>query len=71
MNYPTRCCCGSESLSWVATSRIKNDVQQGRLRTSDVESLFALGCDDCSETLQVVSADTVADHLNGKGANHG
>ena len=52
--------CGSEDLSWHTHNRIRTDVQQGRLNTSDVTCVFVLGCNECSETLAVVSADAVA-----------
>lgn len=72
MRQITECSnCGSKSLSWGAFVRASSDIPQGRLRTSDVRGFFSLGCNDCSESLQVVSADEIADHLNGKGANHG
>lgn len=75
MKAPIRCkACGGLSLRWMADNRVKNDIQQGRLNSRDVEGIFALGCDDCSETVAVVSADRVADHLNEQrkeGAKHG
>jgi hypothetical protein len=56
--------CGSTSLNWFTTIEVINDVQQNRLNTRDVACRFVLGCDDCSETLVVTSADRVADWLN-------
>ncbi len=56
--------CGSDELSWCATSHNKSLVDEGRLRTHEVESLFVLGCDECSETVRIVSADDVAELLN-------
>ena len=56
--------CGSTELTWANSIVNRSDVQQGRLNTSDVECLFYLGCDTCSETLTVVEADKVADLLN-------
>ncbi|HEK0270605.1 hypothetical protein [Pseudomonas asiatica] len=58
--------CGSESLTWQTHSRIYRGcgAQQGRLNTSDVECLFVLGCDECSETLATLSADQVAKLMN-------
>lgn len=58
--------CGSKSLTWQTHNRIHLGcaVQQGRLKTNEVECLFVLGCDDCSETLVVRTADQVARMLN-------
>lgn len=56
--------CGSSKLSWFCKAHNKSDVQEGRLRTSDVGVLFVQGCDECSETLQVESGDKVAKRLN-------
>lgn len=55
--------CGGTSLTWFASTRIRNDVVQGRLRTNDTECVFVLGCDECSETLHVAKADTIAELL--------
>lgn len=52
--------CGSDNLSWHTANTIRSDVGQGQLNTNDVECLFFLGCNDCSETLRVMSADEVA-----------
>ena len=56
--------CGSEKLSWTPTMRPNSSVQDGRLRLHDVSCVFVLGCLFCSETLAVVPADAIADHLN-------
>ncbi|WP_181418832.1 hypothetical protein [Aquipseudomonas alcaligenes] len=58
--------CGSESLTWQTHYRthLGCAVQEGRLRTSEVECLFVLGCDECSETLRTISADKVAELMN-------
>ncbi|HGO9799695.1 TPA: hypothetical protein ACLEB8_004885 [Pseudomonas aeruginosa] len=61
----TKCkCCGSADLSWQTSNTVRNDIQQGRLNTNDVECVFTLGCNYCSETLAVVSADQVAALMN-------
>ena len=52
--------CGSTNLTWHTSNVIRSNVQQGRLNTNDVECLFYLGCDDCSETLMSLRADKVA-----------
>lgn len=57
----TRCkVCGSSDLAWQTSNVICTGVQQGRLNTGDVECLFVLGCNHCSETLATVRADKVA-----------
>lgn len=60
--------CGSTALTWANSIVNRSDVQQGRLNTADVECLFYLGCDTCSETLTVVSADRIADLVNARAA---
>lgn len=56
--------CGSKHLKWQTSNTNRSNVQQGLLNTSDVECLFFLGCDECSETLKTISADKVADLMN-------
>lgn len=56
--------CGSESLTWDTHNKSDSNVAEGRLRSNEVKCLFVLGCDDCSETLAIVSADRVAGFLN-------
>jgi hypothetical protein len=56
--------CGSTQLTWQTSIINRSNVQQGRLNTSDVACLFFLGCDECSETLQTISADEVANLMN-------
>lgn len=56
--------CESTELSWQTSIVNRSSVQQGRLNTSDVECLFVLGCNHCSETLATVSADKVAGFMN-------
>lgn len=65
LKHPTKCReCGSGSLNWFAHKENKSGVQDGRLCMHDVRGIFVLGCDDCSATLAVVSADDIAAHLN-------
>lgn len=52
--------CGSEDLFWYASNKNHSDVTEGRLRTGDISCSFILGCNYCSETLLVISADTLA-----------
>lgn len=56
--------CGGSQLTWQSSIVNRSDVQQGRLNTRDVECLFFLGCDECSETLMTIGADKVAGLMN-------
>ncbi|WP_176604471.1 hypothetical protein [Pseudomonas aeruginosa] len=57
--------CGSAELTWQTHNRMHpGTLQQGRLNTNEVQCLFVLGCDACSETLSVITADKMADMLN-------
>lgn len=60
--------CGGKDLTWQTTTVNRTSIQQGRLNTSDVECLFFLGCDQCSETLATVSADRIASLMNAQPA---
>lgn len=61
---PTTCPeCGSTQLSWFCSTYNKSDVIDGRLRVHDVGVNFVLGCDECSETVQVVSGDKIAERM--------
>lgn len=61
----TKCShCDSRNLSWFCQMHNKSEVAEGRLRTNDVDAQFVLGCDECSETLQVLTGDEVAALLN-------
>ena len=63
---PSACTdCGSAALFWQAGNIVRNGVQDGRLKLNEVQCQFVLGCERCSETLAVVSADRLADVLNG------
>ncbi len=57
--------CGCHDLTWQPSIVTRSNVAQGRLNTSDMECLFVLGCDHCSETLATVGADKVASLMNG------
>lgn len=56
--------CGGRDLFWFTSMAVRTGIQQGRLNTNDVECQFVLGCESCSETLAVVSADKVAALMN-------
>lgn len=64
MKTPTECKeCGSGDLSWFTAMRNAGQAQDGRLRMHEVACDFVLGCNDCSETLAVISADQIAQHM--------
>lgn len=49
--------CGGEDLLWSQHNSNKTGIAEGRLRTHEVTCSFVLGCEDCSETIAVISAD--------------
>lgn len=55
--------CGGKNLSWGQTCINQGQAQDGRIRMSEVECSFFVGCDDCSETVMIVSADKIVDFL--------
>ena len=55
--------CGSDDLFWFAQNTVPNGIQQNRLNTHDVKCVFVLGCNNCSETLKLVSADKIAEQM--------
>ncbi len=60
----TKCrICESDDLFWFAQNTVRNGIQQNRLNTHDVECVFVLGCNNCSETLKLVSADKIAGQM--------
>lgn len=59
--------CQSKSLSWQTYNKNASDVQQGRLNSNDIQCQLVLGCDSCSETLAIISADKVAAWLTENG----
>jgi len=65
INIPDHCAeCESKSMEWVTTTRFGGGVADGRGRGSDAETIFVLGCSECSETLRVVTADEICDLMN-------
>jgi len=52
--------CGSTALTWQTHNKNVGHAQHSRLTTQDVQCLLVLGCDECSETLAVLTADQVA-----------
>ena len=65
MKIPKSCGeCESDDLFWFAQNTVPNGIQQNRLNTHDVQCVFVLGCNNCSETLRLVSADQIAELMN-------
>lgn len=56
--------CGSTDLGWQVHSAVNSGAPDGRLRASEVSSLFVLGCNHCSETIKTLTADDVAERMN-------
>lgn len=64
MKVPAECKeCGSDILFWFTSMRNTGQAQDGRLRMHEAACDFVLGCSECSETLAVVSADKIAQHM--------
>lgn len=65
IKQPAVCrCCGGSQMTWQSSIVNRSEVEQGRLRTNDVECLFFLGCDECSETITTIRADEIALLMN-------
>lgn len=59
--FPSECPeCGSKHLTWDCHARNHGGVQDGRIRMNEVGVSFFVGCDECSETVKVVSGDVIA-----------
>lgn len=56
--------CGGTHLTWQTSIVNRSNVVQGRLNTNDVQCVFFLGCDSCSETLAMISAEKMAVQMN-------
>src|SRR5660397_167977 len=56
--------CGGTVLSWSVGPYKASDIVDGRLRASEAESLFSLGCDECPETVAVMAATDFIKVLN-------
>ncbi len=60
--YETGCPkCGSRELTWHADTKNYGSSVDGQICMREVGPIFALGCDDCSETISVISGDKVAE----------
>lgn len=65
MDIPRECRnCGGSTFSWFPANRVNSTALDGRLKSNEISCDFILGCDECSETLRVVSADDIARKMN-------
>jgi hypothetical protein len=53
--------CQGENFTWYAGKRNMGGVQDGLIKMNEIEPIFFLGCDECSETLSIINADFVAE----------
>ena len=56
--------CGSYDLKWFPQMQNIGCVQDGRIQMHEVSCVFVLGCEYCSETVKIISAEKVAELLN-------
>lgn len=56
--------CGGTDLAWYAFSWHNSGIADGRLRLNEVQPMFGLGCEECSETLLVLPASEIANMIN-------
>lgn len=57
--------CGSDDIQWFSCHEKHSDIQDGRLCMHDIKTVYFLGCNDCSETLQWMNEDQVLALMNG------
>lgn len=56
--------CGSDDLFIDYRIVNESDVPDGKLRVSDVSVIYFLGCNYCSETLDVVNSEQMMGLIN-------
>lgn len=56
-------CDGSGDLVWKCTQETNSGVVDGRLRMHEINTVFYLACEYCSETVKEVKGDEVAELL--------
>lgn len=62
---PNKCTeCDSININWSPSLRNNSVCVDGRLKLNDIQCIFVLGCDDCSETLAIIDSEIVAALLN-------
>ena len=57
-------CGNDEEFTWGYSRVAPGGIAIGRLTVNDVSTEFYLGCDICSETVVIKTADEVAEILN-------
>ncbi len=55
--------CESEKLSYHFTPLNQGMADDGRLSLSEIRVVLVLGCEECSETVQIIESDAVARFL--------
>ena len=55
MEYPN---CSGTDLKWTADKVNRSLVQDGRFRMHDIGIIFVLGCEECSETIRIIDAES-------------
>lgn len=58
--------CKSNQLVWVDAKVVSDDVQQGRLNSSEVNTYFYQICEDCGEIVVMLSSNQIANMLNNR-----
>lgn len=66
LKIPSECRnCGGTCLKWFADVTTQQTAVNGaRFRLNEVQHIFVLGCEECSETLLVARGDDIAELLN-------
>lgn len=57
--------CGSDDLEWFSKTHTNSGVQDGILCLGEVTTIYFLGCNNCSETLQLMNEDQMLTFING------
>ena len=55
--------CGSKNLTWNCQAQNRGGVVDGRICMREVGVIFYLGCDECSETVQIIDGDKIAEMM--------
>lgn len=70
VNRPECPNCGSYELKWDISMAVTRNLPPGsvhQLSLGDTSCAFYLGCEECSETVRIVSAEDIAMELNVQG----
>jgi hypothetical protein len=55
--------CGSTDVSWHCHTKVNGAAPDGRLRAHEVDAIFVLGCNYCSETIDIKTSEEIAASL--------